>query len=581
MVRAEDLLYAASFPVPENPVLELDGCRRLMGPNLFGQETGAVGDALCRGVDPAPILARWRDEARRILSALGKDAEILRTRLWDGGCTIFVSAEADQMIAATFVIEAAWHLTACRHIGQSGMAFETIVADIAGIAKAEANPALVALVAEAAERGIDRLLEDDHLTLGHGAGSQTWDTAALPAAPHWAALHDIPVALVTGTNGKTTTTRLLAAMGTAAGKVSGLSSTDFVRVGDEIIDRGDYSGPMGARLLLRDPRLEVGVLEVARGGILRRGLPVTRARVAVVTNAAADHLGQYGINTVAELATAKLTVRRALAEDGVLVVNAGDAPVMDEVRALGLAPVCFALDPANPAIAEARAAGRACGWLQDGQIMLSDGKETVALIDVADVPLTLGGAAGYNIENALGAALAARVLGLPDTAIRKALASFRSDPKDNPGRANEFAVRGARVFVDFAHNPHSIAAVTGALGALEARHRYVLLAHAGDRSDDDIRGLTSGAFALRPDYVVAAENPKYLRGREMGVVPGLIRDEAMAQGLPADHVLMAPSVAEGAAMIVKRLGPGDLALLLVHDERAKIFAMLEAESAKI
>ena len=133
----------------------------------------------------------------------------------------------------------------------------------------EANAPLVRLVQGAATRGIDRLLDDDALTLGHGAGAQTFDAVHLPETPDWEALHDIPLALVTGTNGKTTTTRLIAAMGQVAGRVSGLSSTEFVRVGDQILDRGDYSGPAGARLLLRDPRVELGVLEVARGGILR------------------------------------------------------------------------------------------------------------------------------------------------------------------------------------------------------------------------------------------------------------------------------------------------------------------------
>jgi hypothetical protein len=252
--------------------------------------------------------------------------------------------------------------------------------DLGRIAGEEANPALAGLVREARDRGIDRLLDDDALTLGHGAGSRTWATDALPDAPGWTDLHDIPLALVTGTNGKTTTTRLIAAMGQAAGRVAGLSSTDFVRVGDDIIDRGDYSGPAGARLLLRDPRLELGVLEVARGGILRRGLPVTRARAAVVTNVAADHLGQYGINTVPELAQVKLTVRRGLAPGGWLILNADDPEVRAAARGLPDAPVWFALDPARGEIRAARAAGLPCGWLEDGVIILSDGRAATPLI---------------------------------------------------------------------------------------------------------------------------------------------------------------------------------------------------------
>lgn len=586
--RFADLAGALVIPVPEDPALVLDGCRRLLGPNLYSDSAGAVGDGLCPGFDPADMLARWQGHASALLGALGWPAAVI-TRPFAGGASLFIPAPVDQLMTAAYLVEAAWHFTACAMLGHAPWPFAQMAAELARIAAMEANPALVRLVAEAASRGIDRLMDDDALTLGHGAGAGTFDTADLPDPPDWTGLHDIPLALVTGTNGKTTTTRLIAAMGQAAGRIAGLSSTEFVRVGDQILDRGDYSGPAGARLLLRDPRLELAVLEVARGGILRRGLPVTRARAAVVTNVAADHLGQYGINTVAELAEVKLAVRRGLASDGWLILNADDAMVRDTARRLGLDPggaqnaaagfagqvVWFALDPDRDQIRVARAAGRPCGWLQDGVLTLSDGVTETALIAAADVPLTLGGAARYNIENALAAALAARALAVPDAAIRATLADFRSDATDNPGRANEFAVKGARVFVDFAHNPHSIAAVTSALAALPAQRRFVLIMHAGDRSDDDIRALTTGAFALRPDFVVAAENPKYLRGRQIGEIPALIRQASRQQGLSDAQILSADTPLAGAQAIIDRLRPGDLALLLVHADRDQVFALLD------
>ena len=572
--RSERLQEALVIPVPEDPALVLDGCRRLLGPNLYADVPGAVGDALSPGFEPARMLRVWQGHTRSLLDALDWRPEIV-TRPFDGGASLFFAAPVDRLFTAAYVIEASWYFTACELLGRPAIPLARMAEDLGRIAAEEANPALAGLVREARDRGIDRLLDDDALTLGHGAGSRTWATDALPDAPGWTDLHDIPLALVTGTNGKTTTTRLIAAMGQAAGRVAGLSSTDFVRVGDDIIDRGDYSGPAGARLLLRDPRLELGVLEVARGGILRRGLPVTRARAAVVTNVAADHLGQYGINTVPELAQVKLTVRRGLAPGGWLILNADDPEVRAAARGLPDAPVWFALDPARGEIRAARAAGLPCGWLEDGVIILSDGRAATPLIAAAEVPLTLGGVARYNIENALGAALAARALGVPDAAIRQVLATFRSDVRDNPGRANEYAVNGARVFVDFAHNPHSIAAVTSALAELPARRRFILLSHAGDRSDDDIRALVTGAFALGPDVVVVAENPKYLRGRLPGVLPALMRARCRELGLADAAILDAASPGDGADRILAALEPGDLALLLVHDDRARIFARLQ------
>ncbi len=573
MTRSDWLKQALVIPLPDDPALVLDGCRRLLGPNLYGREPGAVGDALCEGALRDRVLQAWPDYLAQLLAGLEWDAAATVLRPFDGGVSLYLAAPIDRLFTGAYVIEAAWHLCACALLGRAAPDMPVLLADLRAIMAHEANPALRALADKAEARGLDRLLDDDWVTFGHGAGAVTWAIDDLPAQPDWTAVNDIPVALVTGTNGKTTTTRLIAAMGRAVGVISGLSSTEFVKVGDEVLEKGDYAGPAGARLLLRDPRLELAVLEVARGGILRRGLPVGHAQAAVVTNVASDHLGQYGINTVEDLAQVKLSVHRALRLGGQLVLNADDALVV-AAAPLSMQPVWFSLDPANPLIVAARAAGRACGWYQGGSLMLSDGATEVALIAAADVPLSLGGAARYNIENALAAALAARALGLEDAPIRAVLASFRSDPADNPGRANAFSVNGARVFVDFAHNPHSIAAVTSALAALPAKRRFVLLSHAGDRSDEDIRGLVSGAFALRPDVVVVAENPKYLRGRSLGDVPALMRQRCLELGLRADQILAADRPAVGAEMILDLVQPGDLALLLVHDDRDQIFAML-------
>ena len=574
MARSEELQDALVIPVPEHPALVLDGCRRLLGPNLYGTEPGAVGDCIATAHDPARVLAIWFDYTRRLLDDLGWSETRIVTRPYENGASLFFPAAIDQLFTAAYIVEAAWYFTATDLLGLEHLPLDHMVAALIRVSALERNQKLVSLVVDAGRRGIDCQLDDDAVTVGHGAGSTTWATDQIPAAIDWARLHDIPLALVTGTNGKTTTTRLIAAMGAATGKISGLSSTELVSVGGEILDKGDYSGPAGARLLLRDSRLQLGVLEVARGGILRRGLPVKRARVAVVTNIAADHLGHYGINTVPELAQVKLAVHRALAPEGQLVLNADDPVVVASSKAVGAVKVWFSLDRQNLQISDAKAMGAPCGWLENGWIVLSDGRTDTPLVAAVDVPLTLGGAARYNIENALAAALAARALGISDDAIRSVLRSFRSDPTDNPGRANEFLVRGARVFVDFAHNPHSIAAITSALAALPARHRFALVTHAGDRSDLEIRALTEGVFAFKPDFVAVAENSNYLRGRQLGDVPALIRQACRDHGLPDAHILMAESPAEGAQKILARLQPGDLALLLVHDERAKIFEML-------
>ena len=325
-------------------------------------------------------------------------------------------------------------------------------------------------------------------------------------------------------------------------------------------------------MLLREPTLEVGFLELARGGILRRGLPVRQAKAAVVTNVADDHLGEYGINTVAELAEVKFAIRHGLAACGMMLPNADDPPVVAEAERLRLKAAWFSLNEDALLLAQARAEGRLTGFLRDGAIWLQDGSQAERIIGVKDIPITMDGAARYNIQNALGAACLVHALGIDTQSIAKALAGFRTDPKDNPGRMNLFHHNGARLYVDFAHNPHSIAAVTGALAAMEAGRRFVLMAHAGDRSDDDIRGLARGACAMRPDVVVVAELDGYRRGRDVGEVPALLQAECLAQGVADVRRVDSPS--DGVARIMDMVGPGDLALLLVHSERDRIFQML-------
>ena len=572
----EDVSEALEVQIAASAALRTGDCRRLTGPGLLWGHAGATLEAGFSGFVPARVAALWQHHARRVLEAVGWAGQAAGARLSEGGIAVAISAPVDQLYAATYVVQTAWHFVAADLLGAVRGDFAAMIADLRCVMAREADPALVALAAEAGARGLEVLIDEDLVTVGHGGTSQSWPAADLPAAVDWGGLGNLPLGLITGTNGKTTTTRLAMAMARGAGIVAGLTSTDMVQVGDAVLERGDFSGPSGARLLLRDPRLEMGFLELARGGILRRGLPVRQAMAAVVTNVASDHLGEYGINTVAELAEVKFAIRRGLRAGGVMILNADDAPVVAEAGRLGLDACWFSRLADAPQIVAARAAGQRCGYVEGGAIWLSDAAGAQRVIAVADVPIAMGGAAGYNVSNALAAVCLCDVLGVERAAMGRALAAFRSDPVDNPGRCNEFAHNGARVFVDFAHNPHSIAAVTGALAGLAAKRKFIMLAHAGDRSDEDIRGLARGAVAFGPDYVMLAELSDYLRGREVGSVTAILRQECLALGMQPEQLLAATSPADGAAQVLRRLQPGDLALLLVHSERAEIFAMLGA-----
>jgi UDP-N-acetylmuramyl tripeptide synthase len=580
----EELEEALDIPQPASDTLYLEDSRRLTGPGLLWDKPGAIAEVVTKGIATDLVAATWSRQARSLLDALGWSGEDCISRAHEDGLNLAVSAPVDQLYSAIFVAEGAWHYTACELLGEAAVPLESLVADIQGVMRSEANPPLIALQRAAAEHGVDFISDDDELSLGHGCGSRTWPVDQLPAPGDvdWTALHDIPVAMITGTNGKSTCVRLAAAVAAAAGKVAGVTSTDFVRVGEEILDRGDYSGPGGARMLLRDPRTELAFLEVARGGILRRGLPLHRAQAALITNVAADHLGQYGINTVAALTEAKFSVFRTLAPGGVLVLNADDPGLVAQAHKLaaevaeqGRTVSWFSLDPDNPRLVRAREEGRPCGWLEDGALVYFDGGEAQALIAARDVPVTLGGAARYNVQNALAVMCLGIAFGLPRESVRQGLAGFRSSPRDNPGRGNEFSVGGARVFVDFAHNPHSIAAVAQTMLALPAERRLLMLGHAGDRSDEDIRALTAGAFRLAPTHVIITEIPDYLRGRESGEISAIIRAECLRLGLREEQLSFSENPLAGARRALELLRPGDLVLLLVHSDRDAIIELLE------
>ncbi len=577
----EEFEASLNETLPDSKRLKLEDARRLTGPGLLWSSPGAVLDILYQGFDSEQILKLWNEHARRLLDALGWEQEQITSRAYEGGLNLAISAPMDLLYSAVIIAQTAWHLVAAELMRHPARDFDHLVQGLKSIIEAETNPALIALLSAAQVHNIDALCDDDELSLGHGKGSTSWPITELPSSRDivWQTLHDIPVGLITGTNGKTTTTRLCFAIARAAGKTAGLTSTDFVRVGDDILDYGDYSGPGGARMLLRDPRLEIAYLEVARGGILRRGLPLKRARAALVTNVAADHLGQFGVNTVPELASAKFSVHRTLRDDGVLILNADDKHVIAEAQQTQAAIWWFSLNPESAQIQTSISNSTPCAWLEAASLIFFDGQEQISVIKVNQIPITMSGAARYNISNALGALCMSRAMGLDYSAISKGLTGFNNDPKDNPGRCNEYSVNGARVFVDFAHNPHSIDAVVQAMSEIPATRRFLLLSHAGDRSNQDIRDVTTSALELKPDYLVAAELSDYLRGREAGDIPRRITDEGIERGLKRAQVIQADSPSSGTAEILDKLQPGDLALLLVLSEREKIFSMLEKAQA--
>ena len=338
----------------------------------------------------------------------------------------------------------------------------------------------------------------------------------------WSELHGIPLAVVTGSNGKTTTVRLLAAMARAQGWNTGYSCTDGLFVGLERVDSGDWSGPAGARTVLRDPTVDAAILETARGGLLRRGIAIRDARAAVVTNVSPDHFGEYGIHALDDLADVKLTVAQALAPDGLLVLNADDSLLLQRAPALDQRIGWFALDDGQPQLQSHRNKGwhdlRGARWAPAPACrgVLHD------LGVVAAMPITLGGTARYNIANAAAAALAACAMGIRRGAHRRGARALRRSAGDNPGRLQRWRYGdgpdGLQVFLDYAHNPDGLHGLLQVAGSTRGPGRLgLVLGQAGNREDSDIRALAAVAARFRPDRVWLKDiGGEYMRGRAAG-----------------------------------------------------------------
>jgi cyanophycin synthetase len=561
--------------------MELLDSRRLTGPGLLLDQAGAIIEIMVEDERREAVIAAWREAAERMLAAVGWGGERLAMRRHRGGASLAFTAPLDALYAATDLNEWAWSAATAARDDRwlEGPAFAAAAERLRAAIAEERRPGLLAIREAARARGVTFLVGEDEVSVGTGAGVACWPADELPAPSSiaWSEVRDVPIALVTGSNGKTTVVRLVAAVARAAGRAAGISSTEGVTVQGRTVAEGDFSGPEGARRVLRRRDVEVAVLETARGGLLRRGLPVERARAAVVTNIAADHLGEFGVSSLEELAETKLLVARAVNQGGRVVLNADDATLVRAAERVRAPIVWFSLDVASKVVARHLDAGGRAALLDGESLVLLGGTGAREVLSrVADLPIAAGGAARYNVANALAAAATAEGLGLPLDAVRETLCRFGLDPTDNPGRANVYERDGVRIVVDYAHNPHGIAALAAALERVPSKRRLVMIGQAGDRDDGAIREMARTTLALRPDRVVAKEMDAYLRGRALGEVPGIIADELRRAGLPADAVATAPGELAGVREALDWARPGDLLILALHQERGRVEGLLRS-----
>lgn len=349
----------------------------------------------------------------------------------------------------------------------------------------------------------------------------------------------IPIIAITGTNGKTTTTRLTAHIYSQTGKVVGYTTTDGIYIGSHLVEKGDNTGPVSAGVILRDPTVEIAVLECARGGILRSGLAFDRCDVGVVLNVSADHLGQGDIDTIEQMAKVKAVVAEAVSGDGYAVLNADDPLVSQMAKNVKGKVAYFSMNPDNPIIQEHLRRNGIAAVYENGYVSICEGQWTLRIERVENIPLTLKGMAPFMIANVLASCLAAFVKGVDIELIRRGVRTFRPSAEQTPGRMNLFDLKHCSVLIDYAHNPAGYEAV-GEFVKNWKGDKVGVIGGPGDRRDEDLRQL--GVISARLfDYIIVKEDDD-TRGRERGEVADIIVDGILSENPHQDYIVVLDEV---------------------------------------
>jgi cyanophycin synthetase len=392
----------------------------------------------------------------------------------------------------------------------------------------------------------------------------------------------IPVVAVTGTNGKTTTSRMIAHIAREAGYHVGWSNTDGIYVDGELVEPGDYSGPSGAGRVLGYEQVDFAVTETARGGILLKGIGLVSNDVSVVTNVTADHLGLQGIDTVDQLAEVKGVVARITKKSGWAVLNADDPRVFAMRTTIQARPWVFSRDADSPALREILSHGGRGTTVIDGWITVLEGNRVDPLVEVVDVPMTLSGLSRFNVENALAAASAALAAGIARDHVVTGLRTFLPDAEHNPGRMNFYTLPtdagDVSVVMDLAHNEAGLEAMIEIMRGVRPPGRRLLLGlgAVGDRQDDLLEVL--GEIAARDaDVLAIGHKQKYLRGRTVGELDALLRTGAERVGVT--DIESYPTELESLQALVRLAEPGDVVGLMCHAERQEVYDWLADQGA--
>ncbi|QIV95830.1 UDP-N-acetylmuramyl tripeptide synthase [Allofrancisella inopinata] len=553
--------------------------RRLVGPNLFFKETGTVLDVPLTE-DKEKLTKLFYEEANRILPALGWEEIKIVHKFFNNGIRLAITAPVDITMPACDVIDFIW--LSVREYVEKG-SFKTLEAAkeiLLPLINEDKNLTYRKLYELAKSKGFNAFRDKNKAFVGSGTGCYEFDLEYddISLVP-WQNVYDIPAVIVTGTNGKTTTVRLTDYICRFAGKVTGYTSTDWVKVNDELIDEGDYSGPTGHQFVLTNKKVEVALLESARGGLLKRGLIETFVDAAAVTNVSTDHLGEDGIETVAELAEAKSIVFRAMGENSHAVINLDNSYMKERFDLLKCNKIVVTQNlEAHDMDYYLSNSDYAC-IVEDGKFKWLDKKSKTELLNVVDAPLTVKGFAKHNIENAMIAIALAFKLKIDLKTIAAALKNYKNDQKVNRGRANIFEWDNKVAVLDYAHNEAGMEALLSMMQAYDKGGRkFLMMGTTGDRKNL-IPSINNVILKYDIDFIVIKETDKYLRGAKPFELPLAIREDLQKKGFNVANIYMSHGELEGVKYILDKLDDNDIGIFCCQAELESVANYLENYSS--
>ncbi len=550
--------------------------RVLAGANVFFSGVGAIMEVVSHSENKQEFADAYVAELRSVLDALGWDDVPIHKRVYSRGIIVAFPTEYDLAYAGCKILGVTFDIIQAKFNNLEPLDFEEEVDYLKYVISRERYITLRNIYKEAEKRSLNVFLEDGTISIGSGKGAfiAKLDEIGFNDVP-WDKIYEIPSVMVTGTNGKTTTVRLTSFISKVAGKVVGYCSTDWVMIDGKIVSEGDLSGPKGNQIVLTNPNVDVAVLEVARGGLIKRGIATSSVNGAAVVNVSADHLGVNGIDTVEDLAQAKFLVHDGVKPGGHSVINLDDelsVQLLPKIRR-GRAFVSQKLTE-EEILKYLKEDDYAC-YVSDNAFYVYRNGEKIFIANVDDVDLTYKGLAKHNIENVMVAICLSLELGRTYKEIQNGLLAFVND-ENNQGRFNFFEVKNSKIIVDYGHNHASVETILKFAKSIASPSSKitVLLGFSGDRKFL-IRDIAQSVVEHGIDYVIIKQFHAYARGAAPGELAAMLRTSLLRRGFKEEHILATVDTEiEATNMVLAKVDEDNIFVMLCQEDIPGVIATI-------